>query len=56
MAPFMMDAAPWDVQYVEGYTPAPKGAGAHPPQSQESPKKETEEAAEIVSVQHGSPS
>ena len=24
MAPFMMEAAPWDVTYVEGYTPNPK--------------------------------
>jgi len=24
MAPFMMDAAPWDWEYVEGYTPPPK--------------------------------
>jgi catechol 2,3-dioxygenase-like lactoylglutathione lyase family enzyme len=30
MAPFMMDAAPWDVSFVEGYTPPPKPPG-HPP-------------------------
>ena len=27
MAPFMMDAAPWEWEYVEGYTPPPKEGG-----------------------------
>lgn len=29
MQPFMMDAAPWDVTYVEGYTPPPKEPRGH---------------------------
>lgn len=33
MAPFMMDAAPWEWEYAPGYTPAPKPRAALPGQA-----------------------
>jgi hypothetical protein len=35
MAPFMMDAAPWEWEYAPGYTPAAKAHGALPPAGSE---------------------